>query len=81
MESRRFGQPEVQRQEPLQQQLSDVVNAAGCYAPPMVTHKMATACEDLKRGAPPGLFLLSTQRAVLTARNIISTKNNILLHV
>jgi hypothetical protein len=52
------------------------VSARGCYAPSMMIYKTTRACEDLKSGAQPRLFLHSTLTAVMPAKNIISTKCN-----
>jgi hypothetical protein len=80
MEHHRFGQFEVRREELFVLHLSDV---SGLLAAVYLLCKTARACEDFKLGVQPGLFLFfhSTQRAVMSTKNIILTTYNTLLYV
>jgi hypothetical protein len=61
----------VQREEPLQAQ-SDV-SALLASVHLLWSHKMARTSEDIERGTPPvgRALLLSAQRAVMLAKNVI----------
>jgi len=64
-----FGQFEVRREQPLQQQLSDVI-AAGCRAPPMVNTERLEHVKTSNVGHGQD-FIYSTQRAAVSAKNIV----------
>ena len=64
-----FGQSELRREQPLQQQLS-AVSAAGCCAPPMVNTKRLGHVKTSKVGHRQDYFFIPL-REQLSKKNIV----------
>ena len=77
MEHRRFGQLEVRREEPLQ--LSDVSALLAAMRLLCGCTKRKEHVKTSNVGHRQEFFLHSTQKAVVSARNIISKNINLLL--